>query len=57
METILIDKIKLLPEDKQQEVKDYVEYLLHKYGKKEELTMEEIAEKRRKNFGRLKGQI
>lgn len=56
MDIDVLEKVKLLPHDKQVEVKDFVEYLLEKYrpNKVSELS---IADKRRSNFGRLKGQI
>jgi len=35
-------------------VEDFIDYLLYKYGGDE---MENIAEKRKRNLGRLKGEI
>jgi hypothetical protein len=55
MSTDVLDKVKQLPVDKQKEVEDFVDYLLHKYV--EVNSTEDIAENRRKNMGRLKGQI
>jgi hypothetical protein len=57
MSTTLIEKVKLLPPDKQQELEDYADFLLHKYQRIETKSYEEIAEKRRRNFGNMKGQI
>lgn len=54
MSTNLLDKVKQLPADKQKEVEDFIDYLLYKYGGDE---MENIAEKRKRNLGRLKGEI
>ncbi len=54
MSTNLLDKLKQLPADKQKEVEDFIDYLLYKYWGDE---MENIAEKRKRNLGRLKGEI
>jgi REP element-mobilizing transposase RayT len=51
-----LEKVKLLPLDKQQEVEDFVNYLLNKYASAS-INQEPLAEKRRRNLGRLKGQI
>jgi hypothetical protein len=51
----VLEKVKQLPPDKQKEVEDFIDYLLHKYvGDNNE---EDIAEKRRKNMGWAKGEI
>jgi hypothetical protein len=52
----VLEKVKLLPHDKQQEVEEFVEYLLNKYTIGN-VDVESVAEKRRNNAGRLKGQI
>jgi hypothetical protein len=55
MSTDVLEKVKQLPADKQKEVEDFVDYLLHKYV--EVTSTEDIAEKRRKNMGWAKGKI
>ncbi len=57
MSITTLDKIKLLPADKQKEIEDFVDYLLQKYAKPEEKVSKEIQEKRLRNFGNMKGQI
>ncbi|MEJ7674414.1 MAG: DUF2281 domain-containing protein [Chitinophagaceae bacterium] len=52
MSTDVLEKVKQLPADKQKEVEDFIDYLLYKYTGD---GMENIAEKRRRNLGRLKG--
>lgn len=52
----ILEKIKLLPLDKQKEVEAMVDSLLEKQ-ELEPLDMVAIAEKRRKNLDRLKGEI
>ncbi len=54
MSTDVLEKVKQLPADKQKEVEDFIDYLLYKYAGD---GMENIAEKRKKNLGRLKGEI
>ncbi len=54
MSTDVLEKVKQLPADKQKEVEDFIDYLLYKYAGD---GMENIAEKRRRNLGRLKGEI
>jgi hypothetical protein len=54
MSTNVLEKVKQLPVDKQKEVEDFIDYLLHKYVVNNE---EDIAEKRRRNMGWAKGQI
>ncbi|MBA4138938.1 MAG: DUF2281 domain-containing protein [Segetibacter sp.] len=54
MSTDVLEKVKQLPADKQKEVEDFIDYLLYKYRGD---GMENIAEKRRRNLGRLKGEI
>ena len=51
-----MEKVKLLPLEKQQEVERFVENLLAKYNIISK-DVQSIAEKRRSNVGRLKGQI
>jgi hypothetical protein len=51
----VLEKVKILPLEKQQEVEDFVEYLLSKYGNKS--AEESIAETRTKNLGWAKGTI
>ena len=55
MNSDTIDKLEKLPPDKQKEVEDFVDYLLEKYVSKNNGIP--IAEQRRKNAGRFKGQI
>ena len=50
-----IEKIKALPLDKQQEVDDFVDFLIHKYQLNN--IEESVAERRRKNLGWAKGKI
>jgi len=57
MDNLTLEKLKKLPPDKQQEVADFVDYLIDKYATKDDVDMEAIAEQRRKNAGRLRGQI
>ncbi len=52
----VLEKVKLLPLDKQREVEEFVEYLLSKYNKINSKG-QSIEEKRYANMGRLKGQI
>ena len=52
----ILEKIKLLPLDKQKEVEVMVDSLLEKQ-ESEPVDMAAIAEKRRKNLGRLEGKI
>lgn len=51
----VLEKVKILPPEKQQEVEDFVEYLLHKYGN--DLSRESVAETRIRNLGWAKGTI
>lgn len=55
MGTDTIEKIKTLPLDKQQEVDDFVDFLVKKYQFKSE--EESVGEQRRKNAGLAKGKI
>lgn len=57
MNNLTLEKLQQLPPEKQQEVEDFVEYLLEKYAINKNVDMEAIAEQRRKNAGRLRGQI
>lgn len=57
MSNDVLEKVKQLPPDKQQEVVDFVNYLLSKYQLKAEESTETIAEKRRRNMGWAKGKI
>ena len=50
-----IEKIKALPLDKQQEVDDFVDFLINKYQLNN--IEESVAEHRRKNLGWAKGKI
>lgn len=50
-----IEKIKALPLDKQQEVDDFVDFLINKYQLNN--IVESVAERRRKNLGWAKGKI
>lgn len=56
MTILTLDKIKQLPVSKQQEVEDFVDFLANKYLDKKE-DIESLAEIRRKNLGRYKGEI
>ena len=56
MSNEVFDKIKRLPADKQQEVEDFIKFLLEKYLPQSE-NIETLANKRRQNLGRLHGQI
>ncbi len=57
----VLEKVKKLPLEKQQEVEDFVDYLLNKYGGEEAdgngKQEEDIAEKRKRNMGWAKGKI
>ncbi|MDB5190750.1 MAG: hypothetical protein JWQ96_313 [Segetibacter sp.] len=55
MSSDVFEKVKQLPPDKQQEVNDFIDFLLHKYQARN--GIEDLAEKRRNNMGRLQGQI
>jgi len=57
MDNLTLEKVKKLPPEKQQEVEDFIDYLLNKYEVRGQREIEFIAEQRRKNAGRLKGQI
>ena len=52
----VLEKVKLLPADQQEEVERFVDRLLSKCNIANN-NMQSIAEKRRNNVGRLKGQI
>ena len=56
MSTQVLDKLKSLPPDKQQEVADFVDFLANKYALPK-LSREELIEKRSKAFGSMRGQI
>ncbi len=51
----ILEKIKLLPQDKQKKVEDFVNTLFSEDVS--DLEKIELAEKRRKNLGRLEGKI
>jgi hypothetical protein len=55
MGTDTIEKIKALPPDKQQEVDDFVDFLINKYQPNN--NEESVAEHRKKNLGWAKGKI
>lgn len=57
MSNDVFEKVKQLPPEKQQEVEDFVDFLLSKHPPANGMTPEEIGEMRRRNAGRLKGQI
>lgn len=58
MSSDVMEKVKQLPPDKQKEVEDFVDYLISKYSIGEEAAdTESIGEKRRRNMGRMRGQI
>lgn len=52
----VIEKVKQLPPEKQKEVEDFINYLISKYKSEAEVN-QSLAEKRRKNMGRLSGKI
>ena len=54
MNTTILEKVNQLPVEKQQEVEDFVEYLLGKYVVTD---IESIVEKRKKNMGWAKDKI
>ena len=56
MSNEVFDKVKRLPADKQQEVEDFINFLVGKYLAQSD-NVEAIANKRRLNMGRLHGQI
>ncbi|MBK0383686.1 DUF2281 domain-containing protein [Pedobacter sp. SD-b] len=56
MNTLTLDKIKQLPVSKQQEVEDFVDFLVSKYINTE-LASESLAKRRLKSMGRFKGKI
>ena len=55
MKQEILEMMEQLPPDKQEEVKDFVGFLLSRYKITE--SREAIAEMRKRNAGRLKGQI
>ncbi len=55
MNTETIEKLKQLPPDKQQEVDDFVDFLINKYQLN--INGESVGEHRRKNLGWAKGKI
>lgn len=57
MDTEVSEKVKQLPPDKQKVAEDFIDYLISKYKVQEKQNGESIAEMRKKNMGRLKGQI
>ncbi len=52
----ILEKIKLLPLDKQKEVEDIVDFLSSKYGENVK-DIKSLAEQRRKHLDSLKGKI
>lgn len=54
MRTDVLDKVKQLPLDKQQQVVDFINYLINTYTP---INRNNFTEKRRLNLGRLKGKI
>lgn len=54
MRTDVLDKVKQLPLDKQQQVVDFINYLINTYTS---IKANNFTEKRRLNLGRLKGKI
>jgi hypothetical protein len=56
MSSDVLEKVKQLPPDKQQEVEDFINYLIDKY-KINVNDMQSLTEKRRKNAGWAKGTI
>lgn len=56
MGTEVLEKLKQLPPEKQQEVDDFISFLLGKYSV-EKLLPADIAEKRKQNMGWAKEKI
>jgi uncharacterized protein YoaH (UPF0181 family) len=56
MTNLTLDIVKQLPISKQQEVEDFINFLASKYLSSGE-NIDSLAESRRKNLGRYKGQI
>ena len=52
----VLEKVKTLPPDKQQEVEDFINYLLTKYTIESDTDIS-IEEKRKNNMGWAKGKI
>ncbi len=52
-----MEKVKRLSPEKSKVAEEFVDSLLQKHEKSEELYRKAIAEKRRKNFGNMKEQI
>lgn len=55
MSNDVLEKVKQLPPDKQQQIEDFAEYLIAKYTVRE--PGESLAEKRRLNEGWAKGKV
>ena len=56
MTASVLDKIKLLPVAKQQEIEDFIDFLASKYLFNDD-NSKSLVEMRRKNLGRFNGQI
>lgn len=56
MSNDVLDKLKQLPPDKQQEAEDFISFLLAKYSFTA-ADKETIMRKRKENAGRMKGKI
>ena len=57
MSSDILEKVKQLPFEKQQEVEDFIEFLLSKYKEKDIVSSESLAERRLRNMGWAKGQV
>ena len=57
MSSDILEKVKQLPFEKQQEVEDFIEFLLNKYKDKDIVSSESLAERRLRNMGWAKGQV
>ena len=52
----VLEKLKQLPLDKQQEAEDFISFLMEKYAT-DRTNTESISEQRKRNAGWMKGQI
>lgn len=57
MSADVLEKVKQLPPDKQQQVEEFIDFLLSKHQPANTKTKEEIAEMRMRNAGWAKGKI
>ena len=52
----VLEKVKILPPDKQQEVEDFIDYLISKYKVNEPVNTT-VSDRRKNNMGWAKGKI